>query len=213
MCNPSWRKLSIRENWDQIEESRFFQWTNFISSQSLIHEASFRQVPLPTVFVPMLRITNDNRGLHAWLTFFHCCNKVLCLSLKPQHQHTNSWDVSPYGRCELMKTHFLKVQIRTQRIAGGTFRIFFHADWQIDNGFHGNILKSCYTGGCPEQGCRRCFAGGINLNLGSPVAQATTRRELTKRLRDRLWTFIELKRRAEDVCIFCTRQNWNYTSQ
>ena len=55
---------------------------------------------------------------------------------------------------------------RAQRIFRSASRIFFHLDWQIDNGFltgHSwRVLKSWYTSGGPEQRFRRRFVDGLN---------------------------------------------------
>ena len=67
---------------------------------------------------------------------------------------------------------------RTQWITRSAFRISFHPDWQINNGFFNSqswrVLKSWYTGGSPEKEYLHCFADGLNLRLVSSAAQTTT---------------------------------------
>ena len=60
---------------------------------------------------------------------------------------------------------------RTQRITGSAFRISFHPDWQIYNGFLNRPIIAptqilVLTGGVPEQGLRRrYFVDGLNQSF------------------------------------------------
>ena len=72
----------------------------------------------------------------------------------------------------LRRRHILVVGTRrTQRITGSAFRISFHPDWQIDNGFFNRPIMTrtkilVLTGGVPEPRFRRRYlVDGLNQSF------------------------------------------------